>query len=48
MVSHGDSLGFTGIERPTLGKNLGNYFLFFVINLICLGFAMVTLMKFSP
>ena len=47
MDSHGDSLGSTGTRRPTSGKNLRNYFIFFVINLICLGSVMVTLMKYS-
>ena len=47
MDSHRDSLGFMGTRRPTSRKNLGNCFLFFVINLICLGSVVVTLMKYS-
>ena len=46
MVLYGDLLGFMDIQRPTSRKNLGNSSPILIVNLICLGFAVVILMKF--
>ena len=40
-------IGFYGHPETTSGKNLGNSSPFLIVNIVCLGFVVVTLMKFS-
>ena len=47
MASLRGTLDFMGTLKLTSGKNLGNSSPFLIVNIVCLGFVVVTLMKFS-